>query len=67
MGGGVHYPTPVHLTGAYAHLGRGPGSFPVTERAAYEILSLPMFPHLTAEQQEYVADALTRAVRGGPM
>ncbi|MFT4287064.1 DegT/DnrJ/EryC1/StrS family aminotransferase [Nocardioides sp.] len=64
IGAGIHYPTPVHLTGAYAHLGLGPGSFPVAERAATEILSLPMYPHLSAEQQERVADALRRAVRG---
>ncbi|WP_036554413.1 DegT/DnrJ/EryC1/StrS family aminotransferase [Nocardioides insulae] len=68
IGAGIHYPTAVHLTPAYAQLGLGPGSFPVAERAAGEILSLPMFPHLTAEQQERVADRLTHAVRpaGGP-
>jgi len=65
IGTGVHYPTPVHLTGAYAHLGRGPGSFPVAERAAGEILSLPMYPHLRAEQQEHVVAALRDAV--GPV
>ncbi len=63
IGAGVHYPTPVHLTGAYAHLGLGPGSFPVTEHAADRMLSLPMFPQLSPEQQEYVATTLIRAVR----
>ena len=57
-------PTPVHLTRAYAHLGLGEGSFPIAERAAREILSLPMFPHLRPEQQEYVAERLRLAVGG---
>ncbi len=65
IGAGIHYPTPVHLTGAYAHLGLGPGSYPVAERAAARILSLPMFPHLTGEQQEQVAVALTAALDPG--
>ncbi|HEY4988426.1 MAG TPA: DegT/DnrJ/EryC1/StrS family aminotransferase, partial [Opitutaceae bacterium] len=55
---GIHYPTPVHLQKAYAHLGQGPGSFPVTERCAAEILSLPMFPELTPAQIETVAKEL---------
>jgi len=55
IGAGVHYPTPVHLTPAYAHLGLGAGTCPVAEQAAREILSLPMFPHLASEQQERVA------------
>jgi dTDP-4-amino-4,6-dideoxygalactose transaminase len=58
IGVGIHYPTPVHLTEAYADLCLPEGSFPVAERAAREILSLPMFPHLVADQQEYVADRL---------
>lgn len=61
IGAGIHYPTPVHLTGAYAHLGRGVGDFPTTEVAAQRILSLPLYPHITVAQQQYVADALTRA------
>jgi dTDP-4-amino-4,6-dideoxygalactose transaminase len=60
---GVHYPTPLHLTRAYAHLGQGPGAHPVAERASRQILSLPMFPHLTAAQQERVAAALEAALR----
>jgi len=62
IGVGVHYPTPLHLTGAYAHLGRRRGEFPVAEAAAERILSLPMSPHLRAEQQAAVADALRRAL-----
>ncbi|TDT76558.1 dTDP-4-amino-4,6-dideoxygalactose transaminase [Arthrobacter sp. AG258] len=57
---GIHYPVPVHLSGAYA--GRTSGSFPVAEDAAGRILSLPLFPHITAEQQERVAGALSCAV-----
>ncbi len=59
----IHYPTPLHLTGAFANLGYGPGDFPVAERAANEILSLPMHPHLTTEQQGRVAEALASALR----
>ncbi|NMR21437.1 DegT/DnrJ/EryC1/StrS aminotransferase family protein [Cellulomonas fimi] len=63
IGAGIHYPTPVHLTGAYAHLGYGAGSFPVAEAAAGRILSLPLHPHLTEAQQGVVVDALSGAVR----
>jgi dTDP-4-amino-4,6-dideoxygalactose transaminase len=55
---GIHYPKPIHLQKAYAHLGLGPGSFPVTERCAEEILSLPMFPELRQTQIETVAKEL---------
>lgn len=62
IGAGIHYPTPVHLTEAYAGLGYRRGQFPVAEAAAERILSLPMFPHLLEEQQERVAASLARAV-----
>ncbi|PWW21383.1 dTDP-4-amino-4,6-dideoxygalactose transaminase [Geodermatophilus normandii] len=62
IGAGVHYPVPVHLTGALAPAGHGPGDFPVAERAAGEILSLPLFPGITPAQQERVAEALATAV-----
>ena len=58
----IHYPTPLHLTGAFAHLGYGPGDFPVAENAAGEILSLPMHPHLSETQQERVVEALAEAL-----
>lgn len=51
---GIHYPVPLHLQKAYAHLGHKQGDFPVTERISREIVSLPMFPQLVAEQQERV-------------
>jgi dTDP-4-amino-4,6-dideoxygalactose transaminase len=59
VGAGVHYPTPVHLTGAYAHLGYRRGAFPIAESAADRILSLPLYPHIRPEQQQYVAEILT--------
>lgn len=63
VGAGIHYPTPVHLTRAYAHLGHTAGKYPVAEAAADRILSLPLFPHISPEQQEYVAAALAAAVK----
>jgi dTDP-4-amino-4,6-dideoxygalactose transaminase len=59
---GIHYPTPVHLTPAFASARYPRGSFPVTEQAAEEILSLPIYPHITPEQQERVVAALVDAV-----
>lgn len=56
IGTGIHYPIPLHLQKAYAHLGYKQGDFPVCEKAAATILSLPMFPGLTAEQQKRVAE-----------
>ena len=63
VGVALHYPTPIHLTEAYAGLGHRRGEFPVTEAAAGRILSLPMFPHLTGDQQERVVGELCRALR----
>jgi dTDP-4-amino-4,6-dideoxygalactose transaminase len=63
IGAGVHYPVPIHLQGALAPLGYRPGAFPVTEAAAAEILSLPLFPQITAAQQERVVDELRKALR----
>lgn len=54
IGTAIHYPIPLHLQKAYANLGIGEGSYPVTERVASEIVSLPMFPGLRADQQERV-------------
>ena len=63
VGAGIHYPVPVHLTPAMSDLGNGPGSFPVSERAAAEILSLPIYPGITPQQQERVVEALAGHVR----
>ena len=55
---GRHYPVPVHLTPAYAHLGHREGSFPVAERLARRCLSLPLFPGITEAELEAVVDAV---------
>lgn len=55
---GLHYPIPLHLQTAFAHLGYKEGDFPVTEKAAKEILSLPMYPELTEEQIQYVSSGI---------
>ena len=56
IGSGIHYPIPLHLQEAYQNLGHKKGDFPVTERVAAEIVSLPMFPQLTHSQQDEVAN-----------
>jgi dTDP-4-amino-4,6-dideoxygalactose transaminase len=55
---GIHYPIPIHLQEAYSDLGHIKGDFPVTEACAEQILSLPMYPELTAEAIEYIADII---------
>jgi dTDP-4-amino-4,6-dideoxygalactose transaminase len=60
---GLHYPIPLHLQPGFADLDLGPGLFPHTEQAAEQIVSLPMFPHLTREQVAYVAAKLREAVQ----
>ena len=57
---GIHYPVPIHLQKAYSSLGCRKGDFPVTERYAEQILSLPMYPELTPEMIEYVAASIHR-------
>jgi dTDP-4-amino-4,6-dideoxygalactose transaminase len=54
IGTGIHYPIPLHLQKAYAHLNHKQGDFPVTERVAAEIVSLPMYPQLKESQQDEV-------------
>jgi dTDP-4-amino-4,6-dideoxygalactose transaminase len=63
IGTGIHYPIPLHLQKAYEALAYKAGAFPVTERVAREIVSLPMYPQLKAEQQATVADETLRFVR----
>lgn len=60
---GIHYPVPVHLQPAFLHLGYRLGDFPVAEAAAGQLLSLPLYPQITQEQQARVADAVRRALR----
>ncbi|MEP6569274.1 MAG: DegT/DnrJ/EryC1/StrS family aminotransferase [Acidobacteriota bacterium] len=50
----IHYPVPPHLQGAYADMGQGAGSFPLAERLASEVLSLPLGPHISEEEISYV-------------
>lgn len=58
IGTAVHYPVPVHLQPAFAHLGLAEGALPETERACREVLSLPIYPELRAEQVERVAEVV---------
>ena len=58
----IYYPIPIHRQPAYAELGYGPGSLPVTERLCVEVLSLPIFPELGDEQQERVITTLRQLV-----
>jgi len=60
IGTGIHYPIPLHMQRAYHALGYSPGDFPVTERAAAEIVSLPMYPQLTAAEQARVVEQVVQ-------
>ena len=59
---GVHYPIPIHLQPAWADLGYAAGAFPEAERAAGDVLSLPLYPEMTDEQVETVVSSVRRAV-----
>lgn len=61
---GIHYPVPVHLQPAYRSLGRGPGSFEVTERAAARILSLPIYPQMPLESVQHVVRSVAAFYSG---
>jgi len=67
IGAGIHYPVPLHEQKAYTHLGYQTGDFPVTERVSREIVSLPMFPTLSAAQQERVAEEVRAFVATQPV
>jgi len=58
IGTGIHYPIPLHMQTAYSWLHYRPADFPVARRISREIVSLPMFPHLTAEQQLRVVEEI---------
>jgi dTDP-4-amino-4,6-dideoxygalactose transaminase len=58
----VHYPKPIHLQPAYCSLGYPAGTLPHAERACERVLSLPIFPGMTAEQVNYVAAAVMEVV-----
>ena len=61
----IYYPIPIHRQPAYAELGYGPGSLPITERLCAEVLSLPIYPELSTAQQERVIEVL-QGLCGGP-
>ena len=65
IGSEIYYPLPLHLQECFAYLGYQPGSLPVSEQAAKEVLSVPIYPELTDQQMQSVATALGEALRGG--
>ncbi len=65
IGAGVHYPIPLHLQPAYSRLGHRRGDFPASEAAADSVLSLPLYPEMTAEMVETVARVLQQELRRG--
>jgi dTDP-4-amino-4,6-dideoxygalactose transaminase len=66
IGTGIHYPVPLHLQEAYRHLRFSKGSFPISERVASEILSLPMFPQLGVDQIRRVVREVTKSLSSSP-
>ncbi len=65
VGTEIYYPLPLHLQECYASLGYKEGSFPVAEKRAVEVLSLPIFPELTDEEQNFVAGSVREFYRDG--
>jgi dTDP-4-amino-4,6-dideoxygalactose transaminase len=66
IGVGLHYPIPLHLQAAYRDMGWHAGDFAESERAAETCLSLPMFPHITEAQVDYVCQALVKCLDNAP-
>ena len=58
----ISYPYPIHIMDAYKNLGYKQGDFPITEKCASEIFSLPMYPELSLEKQEYVINELKKII-----
>lgn len=57
---GIHYPIPLHLQPPYKNLGHTRGSFPVSEMLSDEIVSIPVYPELTEDQQTYIVDKIIK-------
>ena len=64
--GGIHYPVPLHLQPAYAHLGYQRGDLPVTEVVADTCLSLPLYPEMTTAQQDHVVELIYTFLKAQP-
>src|SRR5437879_3523440 len=63
IGNAIYYPVPLHLQNCFRYLGHSRGQFPESERAAAEVISLPVYPELTRDQLDYVIDAIRRFYR----
>jgi dTDP-4-amino-4,6-dideoxygalactose transaminase len=63
IGAGIHYPTPLHLQPVFKNLGYKEGDFPVTEKIAKEIITLPMYPEMPREQIEFTCTSLKETLQ----